>query len=229
MRDLPMPWFPRALTALDLRPRDRVLLAFPGSALAVGTVVTSIGKDGRLAVLEPSRMLAEAIARQFPMAEVMATDEIEQRYGAWDAVLAMPLHGPLPPPAAFGQLLQNNLRPGGRFALDLPAPSMLPALLAAARTALPRVANQLETVFAGPETAELLAATKACGMRRAEALLGSHLLALSSPLDLLDLAGEAVALSDEERMGLGDALLRALGTTGACEALAHRSAIAGSR
>lgn len=229
MRDLPMPWFPRALTALDLRLRDRVLLAHPGSTLAVRTVLQTIGKDGRLVVLEPVRKLAEAIARELPTVEVIATAELDQRYGAFDAVLAIPLHGPLPPTAILGQLLQNNLRPGGRFALDLPAPTMLPALSAAARLAAPAAALRLDAAFAGPATEDLLSAAKTCGMRRAEALLGGHLLTLSSPLELLDLAGSAVELAEDERMSLGDALLRALGTTGACEALAHRSAVAGSR
>jgi SAM-dependent methyltransferase len=229
MRDLPMPWFPRALAALDLRPRDRVLFALPSTALAVRTVMQAIGKDGRIVVLEPQHRRAEAIARELPEAEVIATSDFDQRYGAFDAVLALPTHGPLPVPLAFAQLLQNNLRPGGRFALDLPAPGMLPALITAARAATPMAAAQIEATFAGPDAADLLAAVQACGMRRVEPLLGAQLLSLSSPLELLDLAGAAVDLTQDERLSLGDALLRGLGTTGACEALAHRTALAGSR
>ena len=95
MRNVPMPWFPRALAAVDLRPRDRVLFAHPGSVLAVRTVLQTIGKEGRLVVLEPTRALAEAIARELPSAEVVASAALDERFGAFDAVLALPLHGPL--------------------------------------------------------------------------------------------------------------------------------------
>ncbi|GDY02173.1 hypothetical protein LBMAG49_15020 [Planctomycetota bacterium] len=229
MRDLPIPWIAHAQAALDLRRKDRVLLCMPNTVAAAQAVAALIGDDGRLVVLEPDRRTAAAIARAMPQAEVITQSPRDHRYGFFDAVLATPLAAPLPQLADLAAMLRANLRPGGRFVIDLPGETMLPALQQAAANVSPECAQRIVAALSGVAEAELCAALKLAGLRRTELLLGTHLLNLASPLELLDLAALMIPLDERERMDLGDALLRTLGATSNCEALAQRSAVVGLR
>lgn len=223
------PWFARAVQAIDLRRKDRLLLVLPGSVAAAKAVRPLVGSQGAITVLEPQRKVAEAIAAQVEAVDVLALEPTpDERFGAFDAVLAAPFAGPLPEVAVWGGLLAHNLRPGGRFVVDLPAPDPLPDATAAAAALDPKLAAQLQAL-AGPPLDELTAVLQQAGMRRVEPLLGTHLLQLSSPLDLVDLVATACRLADEERSALLDALTRRLQSTAACETLLHRTALAGMR
>jgi hypothetical protein len=230
MRERPQPWFLRALQVLDLRKKDRVLLAEPGSVASARAVQQAIGPHGELTVLAPHRPRAQAIAVALPAADGLAVAiDGDDRFGTFDAVLASPFAGPLPPVASWGALLHANLRPGGRFALDLPAPTLLPDVLTASRALPPPCADRIAAVLSGPEGDEVLAALQPLGLRRVETLLGTHLLTFGSPLDLLDLIVDVVRMDEDERSALGDALVRTLGTTAEVETLAHRNAVTGMR
>lgn len=223
------PWFQRAVEVLELRRQDRLLLVLPGGLEPVRAVRTLVGSNGAITVLEPHRRTAEAIAEGVADAEVIALPPVaEERFGSFDAVLAAPFAGPLPELAVWGSLLANNLRPGGRFVVDLPAPDPLPDVTAAAATIGEAFAAKLRDI-AGPAVEALAAVLTQAGMRRVEPLLGTHLLTLHSPLDLVDPVAAACRLAEDDHYALLDALTRRLQSTAASDALAQRSAVAGMR
>lgn len=230
MGDPELPWFPRALEVLDLRRRDRLLLAMPGSVAAVRAAAQLVGADGAVTVLEPRLPIAEAIAAELPACQVLALEPVgRERHGSFDAVLAVPFAGPLPPVAAWAGVVGSNLRPGGRFTVDLPGPDVLPDVQAAAAAAALPFADRLAAVLNGPTIDELVAALADAGLRRVQSLLGTHLLQLASPFDLAHLVGGWVHLDENERLQLGEALARRLRKTADVETLVHRASVTGMR
>ena len=136
MRPCDLPWLPRALQVLDLRSTDRLLLCLPGHAEVAKAVAIALGSKGELTVLEPRRVVAEAIAAAQPDAEVVAMDVAgNHHFGDFDALLLVPFAPPARPAAEWARFVARNLRPGGRFAVDLPAEDPWPDLAAAAATA----------------------------------------------------------------------------------------------
>jgi len=236
IRQLPLmdephvPWIPRALQVLDLRSDDRLLLAMPGSVTTATAAANVCGPDGSLTVLEPRRSIARAIATALPAADVLVAEPVgTERFGSFDAVLAVPLCGPLPPVEAWAGMVATNLRPGGRFAVDLPGPTSLPDLAAAAQATEPGFAERLSLALSGPSVDDLTSALATTGLRRVQSLLGTHLVRFSSPFELIDLLATWFRIEAEERTALGDALARQLRGTADIETLAHRSGVAGMR
>jgi SAM-dependent methyltransferase len=218
------PWFLAALELLDLRRQDRVLVldATPSQVRVVAAVV---GSRGAVTVVEPERAPAEAIAAMdLPNVEVLAhRTSGTERFGAFDALLVAPLCAPPWPEAAFAELPRHNLRPGGRLVLDLPGPEMAPDLAA---VWLERgLAPERLAPLRGIADDRLAALLRDAGLRRVQALLGSHLLAAESPFDHVDALTAALQTTDAERRDLGDALVRRLGTTGRAELLVHRTRV----
>jgi len=230
MRDALAPWLPRALQVLDLRRKDRLLLVLPGEVQVARAVAQLVGPQGEITVLEPRRRQAEAIAEALPAAEVLALQpSADDRIGSFDAVLAIPFATPPLPVAQWSGMVAANLRPGGRFVLDLPAPDPLPDVRSAALEGQLEFAERIVQGLCGPSAEELVGALHERGLRRVETLLGTHLVAVGSPFDLVDLVATAVRLDEDERTLLGEALARRLHSTAAIETLAHRSAVAGMR
>jgi len=230
MRDALAPWLPRALQVLDLRRKDRLLLVLPGEVQVARAVAQLVGPQGEITVLEPRRRQAEAIAEALPGAEVLALrPSADDRIGSFDAVLAVPFAAPPLPVEQWSGMVAANLRPGGRFVLDLPAPDPLPDVRSAAQEGQLRFADRLVEGLCGPSAEALVSALHERGLRRIETLLGTHLVAAGSPFDLVDLVATAVRLDEDERSQLGEALARRLHSTAAVETLAHRSAVAGMR
>jgi hypothetical protein len=138
-------------------------------------------------------------------------------------MLAAPAWGPLLGGSTYGELARTNLRPGGRCVVDVPAIDMVPDLTAAgAEIGWP--ARRFEALF-GIGTEALADALTATGLRGVKALLGSHLLHVFSPHEIVDLFGEALHLSPEERLELDHAMVRRSGGTGPIDALVHRSRV----
>ncbi len=230
MRNAAPPWLPRALQVLDLRRKDRLLLALPGQVETAQAVAQIVGPQGAITVLEPRRRQAEAIAEALPHASVLLLEPSgDEQFGTFDAVLTVALTTPPLTGAIWADLVAANLRPGGRFALDLPAPDPLPELLKAAIAAELPFADRLGQSLAGPEVQTLVAALLGRGMRRVETLLGTHLLQLDSPFDLVELVATGVRLDEEEQAQLASALARRLQSTAAAQTVAYRSAVAGMR
>lgn len=216
------PWFQDAVDLLDLRRQDRVL-AIHTEPRQVRALATLVGKGGVLTVVQPDRNIAEAIAELgLPHVEIFAHQLCgTERFGAFDALLCAVTTRPTLPLGAYGELPRRNLRPGGRLAIDLPAPDMLPQLRQAATT-LGWSENRLQCLC-GPGDDELSDVLRNAGLRRVQSLLGSHLLHVESPHDLVDLVATAMGLSNSERDALGQQLVREAGSTGAVEILAHRT------
>lgn len=224
-----VPWLPRALQQLDLRRRDRLLLLLPGDLDLARAVAQALGPQGSLTILEPRQRPAAAMAAALPSAHVLAIEPGDQRLGSFDTVLAAPFTAPPLPVELWASVVAVNLRPGGRFAIDLPAEAPFPALLQAARDANLPCAARLLANLAGPDTEALAQALRARGLRRVEPQLGTHLLTAESPFDLVDQIAAATQLDDDERDQLATALARRVRTTANVELLAHRSAVAGMR
>lgn len=225
---LPQPWLEEDLEHLDLRRDDRCLLLSCPTPAHVAAVSQAVGRDARIVVVERRRARAEAAAElPHPALEVVHLDDAagDEHFGTFDALLACPLTTlgwGLP---VWTGLTRNNLRPGGRFVLDLPAETFCPTL----RQACEQLDLPAEILarFCGPDEAELAAALRAAGMRNVEAAVGTHLLKLDSPLDLMRAlrATGAEAPWDD----LGRVLIEMLRSNREVEVLCHRSRVHGQR
>jgi hypothetical protein len=230
MRTADPPWLPRALQVLDLRRKDRLLLVLPGDPALARSVADLVGAQGEVTVLEPRRRSAEAIAQALPAASVLALEPTgEEQFGAYDALLVIPFTAPPLPVAVWAGLVACNLRPGGRFAVDLPGPDPLPDVREAAVAAQLGCAERVVAELAGPDEASLVQALQARGLRRVETLLGTHLVSFDSPFDLAELVGASLRLDEDECSQLGTAIARRLQSTSAIETRVLRTAVAGMR
>lgn len=223
------PWLQSSLSLLDLRRRDRVLLLAAGAVPHARAIAELVGSAGSLAVVEADPALAERIAGlEHPSLQVMAhAADGSERFGTFDALLSCPLGLPPWPVAAYGPLLRRNLRPGGRFVLDLPAPETSAELAAAVADAGMDAAALAP--LSGPAAEDVAAALRAAGLREVHATLGAHLLDLHSPHDLLDLLGPALPAAAGRWQELGLLLAHRLRGTAEVQALVHRSRVHGLR
>lgn len=222
------PWFADALELAQLRRQDRVLALFADTQQC-GALAQLVGKDGKVTVVQPELAIAEEVAAlDLANVEVLGNRLVgTERFGSFDALVCAPLADPRLPLGAYAELPRRNLRPGGRFAIDLPAPRMLPQVLqAAAELGWPdtRLAG-----LAGPADDALADALRNAGLRRVRCLLGSHLIHVPSAPDFVDLLAPALGLASSERRDLDDALRRQMGTSGAVEFLVHRTRLEGLR
>ena len=224
------PWLPRALQVLDVRRDDRLLLCLPGSDEVAISVHSALSREGRLTVLEPRREAAAAIAKSLPEASVALTDiDAGLQVGTFDAVLVLPFAPRPRDPATWAEFIQRNLRPGGRFCIDLPAPEPMPDVIEAALEGNLACTARIQETFTGPTAEDLADALKKRGVRRAETLLGAHLVAFGSPFEVSDLLAHELRLPADEAFELGSSLSRRLRSTAGVELRVLRSAVAGMR
>ncbi|MBK8099803.1 MAG: hypothetical protein IPK26_22085 [Planctomycetes bacterium] len=222
-----LPWFHAALELLDLRRHERVL-AIGCMAPQLRAIARLIGERGELTAIEPDRTRAEQLAGEpIPGLAVVAASPGADRFGSFDALLACPLVTPAWPWSELPAAAHNNLRPGGRFAIDVPAPDMIPVLRTAwAKTGRPPLQPD---PLAGIADDRLAHELRAGGLRRVDTVLGTHLLTLESPFDLVELWTPALRLDDRTAAELGRALASELHSTGACDLLVHRTRVHGIR
>ncbi|MEO6597899.1 MAG: hypothetical protein ABIP94_24415 [Planctomycetota bacterium] len=186
-------------------------------------VATLVGGRGEVTIVQPDRRAAEAMAEStLPQIRVLAHAlQGDEHFGTFDAMLVVPPTGPLLPTGAYADLARSNLRPGGRFVIDVPGLVMQPDL-AIAWSSLGWPEDRLQPLrgLADDNLAEVM---RGAGLRRVEAVLGSHLLHVSTPADLVDTFAEAVDLSNDERIELTHAIVRRRGGAGPLDALVHRT------
>ncbi|MCK5942907.1 MAG: hypothetical protein KAI24_13100 [Planctomycetes bacterium] len=228
LADLPTPWFDSALERLELRKGNRVLAIEPDPR-EVAALRSAIGNAGELTVTLRDRQTAERLAeRPWPNLRVLA-HEVDggETFGTFDSALIAPHTGPLLPVARYAALLRANLRPGGRFVVDLPAADMLPDL----RAAILELGWDEERLapITGPSDVELVEALREAGLRSVQSALGSHLLRTLSPADLAAGFADALALQDGEVAEIGHAIVRRRQDPGPLEALVHRAQVTGQR
>jgi hypothetical protein len=220
-----LPWFAAAAELLDLRRQDRVLLIGPGQNEHVRSIASAVGRSGAITVLEPDRERAEAIAAlELAQVEVLALQPVGgESFGSFDAVLHCPMLLPTLPLAGYGEVALHNLRPGGRYVVDVPGPEMIPDVAAAAdrltdaQDWLPRLR--------GPSEVDLAGALRLAGLRRVETALGSHLLTLPSVHDLAEWLANGLGLGVAATVELAAALRARLRGTSPAELLVHRTRV----
>lgn len=226
--ELEQPWFPEVLDLLDLRRNDRVLLITAQSAAHAAAVLQRVGSHGSVMVVEPSRKIARVVAESSPRIEVVArTPTGEESFGSFDALLACPFttHGWAL--SLWANLARRNLRPGGRFAIDLPGERLCDDL----RESWIGIGGGEQELLALTGTAEkdLATALRQGGLRMVSASMGTHIVRLDSPHALAALGARLLGCKGAEREELGLALTRRLRTTGTVEVVFHRTRVHGIR
>lgn len=222
------PWFHSAVERLDVRRRDR-LLAVDADEREAAALRALVGEQGELTLVLRDHAAAERLAeRDWRQVRILAhAVDGGETFGAFDSLLVAPPTGPLLDAAGHARLARRNLRPGGRFVVDLPAPDMVPDL----RAAWLELGWDEERLgpLSGPSDLELAEALREAGLRNVRAALGSHLLHLPAAADLVDALTAALELGDEERDDLTHAVVRKRKDAGPLDVLVHRTQVAGQR
>lgn len=222
------PWLRAAIGLLDVRRQDRLLAVDVGVDHA-RSLATLVGGHGSLTVVLGDRVAAEHVASfELPQVTVLAHPLAGgEQFGTFDALLLAPPTGPLLPPGAYGDLARANLRPGGRFVVDLPGADLVPDLTAVVQE-LGWPANRVLPLqgIADDQLAEVL---RNAGLRSVSGVLGAHLLHLASPGDLVDGYADVLRLDEAERLQLTHALVRRRKGTGPLDVLVHRTRLMGQR
>lgn len=226
--ELGTPWFDSALERLELRKGNRVLALEPRLQDVVA-VRAAIGDSGEATIVLRDRQQAEQLAeRALPGLRVLAHDtDGGETFATFDSVLVVPHTGPLLPADRYAELLRNNLRPGGRFVVDLPAADMLPDLRAA-WLELGWDEERLMPVT-GPSDVALVEALREAGLRSVQSALGSHLVRVPSAGEFAAAFSDDLRLEGDEVAELGHALVRKRQESGPMELLIHRSQASGQR
>lgn len=222
------PWFHSAVEHLDPRRRDR-LLAVDCTLLEAAALRTLVGGDGAVTFVLRDQATAEKIAaRDWAHARVLAHQlDGGETFGTFDAMLVAPAVGPLLDVATYAALVRRNLRPGGRFVVDLPARDMVPDV----RGAWLELGWDEDRLLplTGPDDLQLAAALREVGLRNVQAALGSHLLHLGAPADLVAAWTRPLDLRESEATDLTHAIVRRRQHAGPLDVLIHRTQVSGQR
>lgn len=224
---IPQPWLADALELLDLRRNDRVLVFSAPTMAHVAAVRQSVGSGGRTLVIEPDRLAARQID-DATLADVEVLHQApssDESLGDFDAMLACPLLTLGLTPGFWCNLFINNLRPGGRFVLDLPGEEMNDHL-AACLLESGSGSDALERLR-GPSKSDLMSALGAAGLRDLSASVATHLVHLESPFALTNLVRDAADLNKEAVEDLGRRLVERLKTANDVDFVFHRIRVHG--
>lgn len=226
--ELGRPWFDSALERLEVRRGNR-LLAIDPSVQEVAALRSVLGNAGELTLVVQDRQLAEELAEnQWPLVTVLAHETTGgECFGTNDSLLIAPRTGPLLPVEDYAQLARKNLRPGGRFVVDLPADNMVPDI----RSAWHELSWDEERLqpLQGVSDVDLTEAMRTEGLRSVESALGSHLLHAPAPAEFAAGFAEVLGLDDVEITELGHAIVRLRQADGPIDALVHRTQVSGQR
>jgi SAM-dependent methyltransferase len=216
-----------ALEQLDLRRDDRCLVLTCPTRAHVAAVSRIVGRAARIVVVEPDRELAELASEERHEAlDVLAfAPSGSERIGTFDAVLACPMSTMGWPLARWASLIVGNLRPGGRFVVDLPAENFCEPLSRAWAAAGGNGAAL--AAWSGPRESRLADLLREAGLRSVTAHMGTHLVRLESPYVLARLLPPEIPA--KARADLERSLVAALKCTGAVDVVLHRSRVHGQR
>lgn len=226
--ELGRPWFNSALERLEVRRGNRLLIIDP-TIEEITALRSTVGNAGELTLVVQNRQLAEQLAEnQWPLVSVLAHETTGgETFGVHDSLLIAPRSGPLLLAESYAQLARKNLRPGGRFVIDLPAENMVPNI----RSAWHDLNWDEERLhpLQGVTDVDLTDAMRAEGLRSVESALGSHLLHAPAPTELAAGFADVLELDDNEITELGHAITRLRQDTGPIDALIHRTQVSGQR
>ncbi len=222
------PWFDSALERLEVRSGNR-LLAIDPSVQEVAALRSVVGNAGELTLVVQDRQLAEELAEnQWPLVTVLAHETTGgESFGTNDSLLIAPRTGPLLPIEGYAQLARKNLRPGGRFVIDLPADNMIPDI----RAAWHELSWDEERLYPlqGVSDVDLTEAMRTEGLRSVESALGSHLLHAPAAAEFAAGFADVLGLDNDEITELGHAIVRLRQAEGPIDALVHRAQVSGQR
>ncbi len=226
LRD-PEPWLPAAIALLDVRRQDRLLACGVGVEHA-RALAALVGREGEMVAVCDGADAEQLASLDLPQVQVLAHSlSGSERFGTFDALLAVSANGPTLPLGAYPELARSNLRPGGRLVIDVPGPTMVPEL-AAAWLDLGWDRDRLAPLCGiGDDT--LADALRHAGLRNVHSVLGSHLVHAATPADLVQAYADALALADDEQHELAHALVRRQGSTDGIDALVHRTRLSALR
>lgn len=226
--ELPHPWFDSALERLEVRLGNR-LLAIEPSAKEVSALRALVGNAGELTLVVTDPKIAEELAeKEWPGMRVLSHETTgEETFGTFDSMLIAPTTTPHMPIERYGTIARNNLRPGGRFVIDLPAEDMLPDLQAAWQE-LGWDEERLRPLC-GCSDVDLTDAMQSVNLRGVQSALGSHLLRLPTPTEFAAAFAEILSLEDHEVTELGHEIVRHRKDAGPIETLVHRTQVGGQR
>ena len=226
--DIEHPWFPEVMDLLDLRRQDRVLLVTAQRTGYVKAVLQRIGSQGDVVLVEPSDERATEVAAALSRVEVIARVPTgEERFGSFDALLACPLGMPNWPLSLWTGVTLRNLRPGGRFAIDLPGEEFCEDL-SACWLEIGGAEEDLEPLR-GPAERDLATSLRQGGLRMVAAAMGTHVVRMDSPHTLASLGAALLGTGPDQQEELGIALSRRLRTTESVEVVFHRTRVHGIR
>ncbi len=226
--DIPQPWLENALEQLDLRRRDRCLVLTCPTQAHLGAVSQIVGRTASIVVVEPDEKLAKLASRgNHEQLEVLAYEpKGSESFGTFDALLACPLTTMGWSIELWGDLIAPNLRPGGRFVIDLPGETLCEPL----QRAWKKVGGDEGALrdLHGPAESTFAQYLRERGLRSVEAAMGTHMLHLESPWALADLIqnrdGTNGLMPDLEL-----ALVEDLQTNGPVDVVFHRTRVHGLR
>lgn len=223
------PWLREALQLTAPTRGERILQITAQSVAQTRALLNLVGKKGKVLVIEVERSQAEKVRElEHPALTVLAHEpEEKESFGLFDVLFACPLRMPDWPIDRWGQLASNNLRPGGRFLIDLLAEDFCRTLeLAWQKASGPSDALKW---WRGPSEAELAQSLRAVGLRRIETSLGTHLMRAESPRRMAEYAVECLGGDGELVESLHLALTEALGAQGTVELVCRRTRVRGMR
>lgn len=222
------PWTQAVLATVEPRREERVLALLP-SATQVQALASRVGIHGAVCAVQPLAAIGTTIAALgLPQVTVhLGGAEDAPRIGTFDVVLLQATQAPRWPLGAYPELLRQNLRPGGRFVLDLPGPDPVPCLRRA-WTTLGFPPDQL-TALAGPTGQELAFALGNAGLRDVRTLLGTELIGSGSAFELAEDVSRLLRLDDGEHTDLARALVTTLGAPDGVDFVVHRTRVQGRR
>lgn len=224
------PWLPGALELVDVRRKDRVLLVRPHSAQVVRAIEALAGPAGSLTVVAADEAQSVALAQALEGSSARIGHQFfhgHEVYGTFDVALVCPTTMFTGTLRGLAACLRSNLRPGGRFVVDLPSESP-PAFLTGAMNAL-HWDKERQQAFCGPGEEQLATALRDAGLRRVEPVLTANLLRTASPHDLAELWGGPLGFDARRSLAFGTALASQLRSLAETEVLVHRTRVHGIR
>ncbi len=229
---IPQPWFASALEHLDLGPLNRLMVIQPAATPgALGLLARTVTAEGDLLAAETDELTAATLLRAEiePVRVVPWLPRPNENHGVFDALLV----APPTMPADVEAIAQwtDHLRPGGRFAFDLPATNACEELTAAWRSVAGADAPLDGLVGVAPE--EFAEALHIRGLRKVQTGVGTHLAEFSSAAAVTDACVALVTASDPDREidvgALSIELTRRLKTLDAVQLVFHRTSVHGIR
>ncbi len=223
------PWFAEAVGRLHLRKGARVLMLTASAPDLCAHVLASVGNDGHVTVLEPDVERAHhAEQLEHPGLAVLAyRPEGGETFGQHDALVACPATDRDWPMNLWGEVAKHNLRPGGRFVIDLPGVRHCEMI----ETAWQEIGAPADGLKAwnGPSETAMARLLRADGLRSIEAGVSAHIVAFASPHDAAAVACGRLNAGAEIAEGLQLALAKRFGTHTEVELLFRRTRVTGMR